>query len=47
MQMSKWESDEVGEPLEAEVPRVRMNLKNPSSTETQEHEDSGHVVHRS
>ena len=34
------------EPLEAEIPRVRMNPKNPRSREKQEHEDSGHAVHR-
>ena len=32
------EDDE--EPLEAEVPRVRVNPKNPSVREKQEHEDS-------
>ena len=35
------------EPLEAEVPRARMNPKNPTSREKQEHEDSGHAVYRS
>ena len=35
------------EPLEAEIARVRMNPKNPTSRERQEHEDSGHVVYRS
>ena len=40
-------SEEDEEPLEAEIPRVRMNPKNPSSREKQEHEDSGHAVHRS
>ena len=39
------EADE--EPFEAEIPRVRMNPKNPTSRETQEHEDSGHAVYRS
>ena len=34
-------------PLEAEIPRVRMNPKNPTSREKQEHEDSGHAVCRS
>ena len=50
-----WESradvemgnDEDEEPLEAEIPRVRMNPKNPTSREKQEHEDSGHAVYRS
>ena len=32
------------EPLEAEIPRVRMNPKNSTSREKQEHEDSGHAV---
>ena len=36
--------DEDQEPLEAEVPRARMNPKNPSSRE--EHEGAGHAVHR-
>ena len=36
------EQDE--EPLEAEIPRVRMNPKNPTSREKQEHEYSGHAV---
>ena len=31
-------------PLEAEIPRVRMNPKNPQSREKQEHEDPGHAV---
>ena len=35
------------EPLEAEIPSVRINPKNPTSREKQEHEDSGHAVHRS
>ena len=39
------EGDE--EPLEAEIPRVRMNPKNPTSREKQEHENSEHAVHRS
>ena len=34
------------EPLEAEIPRIKMNPKNPTSREKQEHEDSGHAVHR-
>ena len=40
-------NEENEEPLEAETPRVRMNPKNPTSREKQEHEDSGHAVHRS
>ena len=36
--------EEDEEPLEAEIPRVRMNRKNPTSSEKQEHEDSGHAV---
>ena len=40
-------NEEDEEPLEAEVPRVRMNPKNPTSRENQEHEDSGHAVCRS
>ena len=40
-------SEEDEEPLEAEVPRVRMNPKNPTSREKQDHEDSGHAVYRS
>ena len=39
-------NDEDEEPLEAEIPRARMNPKNPTSREKQEHEDSGHVVQR-
>ena len=39
--------EEDEEPLEAEVPRVRMNPKNPTSRGKQEHEDSGHAVYRS
>ena len=46
-QMSKWETKTDEEPLEAEIPRVRMNPKNPTSREKQEHEDSGHAVNRS
>ena len=38
-------NDEDEEPLEAEIPRVRMNPKNPTNQETQEHEDSGHAVY--
>ena len=33
--------------MEAEIPRVRMNPKNPTGREKQEHEDSGHAVYRS
>ena len=40
-------NDEDEEPVDAEVPRARMNLKNPTSREKQEHEDSGHAVYRS
>ena len=40
-------NDEDEEPSEAKVPRVRMNPKNPSSRENQEHEDSGHAVYTS
>ena len=40
-------SEEDEEPLEAEIPRVRMDPKNPNSREKQEHKDSGHAVYRS
>ena len=40
-------NEEDEEPFEAEVPRVRMNPKNPTGREEQEHEDSGHAVYRS
>ena len=40
-------NEEDEEPLEAEIPRVRMNPKNPTSREKQEHEDSGRAVCRS
>ena len=40
-------NEEDEEPLEAEIPRVRMNPKNPTSRGKQEHEDSGHAVYRS
>ena len=40
-------NEEDEEPLEAEIPRVRINPKNPTSREKQEHEDSGHALHRS
>ena len=36
-------NDEDEEPLEAEIPRIRMNPKNPTSRD----EDSGHAVYRS
>ena len=32
-------NDEDEEPLEAEIPRVRMHPKNPTSREKQEHDD--------
>ena len=40
-------NEEDEEPLEAEIPRVRMNPKRPTSRKKQEHEDSGHAVYRS
>ena len=40
-------TEEDEEPLEAEIPRVRMNPKNPTSREKQKQEDSGHAVYRS
>ena len=40
-------NDEDEEYLEAEIPRVRMNPKNPTIREKQEPEDSGHAVYRS
>ena len=40
-------NEEDEEPLESEVPRVRMNPKNPTSRGKQEHEKSGHAVYRS
>ena len=40
-------NEEDEEPLEAEIPRVRMNPKNPTSREKQEHEASEHAVDRS
>ena len=40
-------NEEDEEPLEAEIPTVRKNPKNPTSREKQEHEDSGHAVCRS
>ena len=35
------------QPLEAEILRVGMNPKKPTSREKQEYEDSGHAVYRS
>ena len=43
----KMGNEEDEEPLEAEIPRVRMNPKNPTCREKQEHEDSGHAVCKS
>ena len=40
-------NEEDEDPLEAEIPRVRMNPRNPTSREKQEREDSGHAVYRS
>ena len=40
-------NEEDEEPLEAEIPRIRMSWKNPTNREKQEHEDSGHAVYRS
>ena len=40
-------NEEDEEPLEAAIPRVRLNPKNPTNREKQEHEDSGLAVHRS
>ena len=40
-------NDEEEEHLEAEIPRARMNPKNPTSREKQEHEDSRHAVCKS
>ena len=40
-------NEEDEEPLETEMPKVRMNPKNPTSREKQEHEDEGHAVYRS
>ena len=45
VEMGKEEEDE--ELCEAAIPRVKMNQKNPTSREKQEHEDSGHVFYRS
>ena len=40
-------NEEDEEPLEAEVPKTRMNPKNPTSRKKQEHEGSVHAVYRS
>ena len=40
-------NEEDEEHLEAEIPRVRMNPRNPTSREKHEHEDSGHAACRS
>ena len=40
----KMGSDEVEEPLEADVLRAKMIPKNPTSRKKQKHENSGHVV---
>ena len=40
-------NEEDEEPFKAEIPRFKMNPKNPTSREKQEHEDSGHAVYRS
>ena len=40
-------NEEDEEPLEAEIPIVTMNLKNPKSRQKQEHEDSRHAVYGS
>ena len=39
--------EEDEELLEAEIPRVRMIPRNPTSREKREHEDSGHLAYRS
>ena len=44
VEMGNEEDDEL---LAAEFPRVRMNPKNPTSREKQEHEGSGHAVYMS
>ena len=41
------ENEEDEEPLEAEIPRVRLNPKNPTSREKQEHERFRDAVYRS
>ena len=40
-------NEEDADPWEAQIPKVRMNPRNPTSREKQEHEDSGHAVYRS
>ena len=40
-------NEEQEESLEAEIPTVEMNQKNPTIREKQEHEDSEHAVYRS
>ena len=40
-------NDEDEEPLEAEIPKVRINPKIPTSREKQGHEDSARAVYRS
>ena len=40
-------NEEDEEPLEAEIPSVRMNPKNPTRRDKQGHEDSRHLVYRS
>ena len=47
MQLSKWETKKTRNPLEAEIPGVTMNPKNPTSREKQEHEVSSHALYRS
>ena len=44
VEMGDEEDEEL---LEAEIPRVRMNPKNPTSREKQELQDLGHAVFRS
>ena len=44
---SRADVEEDKEPLEAEIPRVRMNPKNPTSREKQEHEGSRHAAYKS
>ena len=39
-------NDKDEEQVEAEVPRARMNSKNPANREKQQHEDPGHAVYR-
>ena len=40
-------NEEDEEPLEAEIPSVRINPKNPTSRKEREHEECGHAVYRS